>query len=107
MQKPNTSGQSICAKCGKLVNYLIENLCLECYNLKCQNNLQCFNCGQSVTYLIYGLCQSCYDLRNKNRFNYKCSDCHGEFNNPSYGQGYSNCLNAKCPWCGRELKGML
>ena len=78
----------------------------------------CSNCRYSATYLIDGLCQNCVNLKGTNlpcfhgqifsesQFNYKCPDCKGEFNNPSYGQGYSICLNAKCPWCGKEMKGI-
>lgn len=52
----NTTGQFICAKCGKFVYCLIDNLCQDCYN-----NLA--NRAFPFTY------------PENHSLNYKCPDC--------------------------------
>lgn len=79
------------------------------------NQFICSNCSTFTSYLIERLCQKCYDIKypklfpciqSEVNFNYECPDCKGRFNQPSYGQGYQSSLIPKCPWCGKEMKGI-
>jgi len=75
--------------------------------------MKCYKCFQDTTYLINGLCANCYNgngfsyYSQSQQFNYKCPNCQGEYNEPSYGQlGYTSSLTPKCPFCGRIMEGI-
>lgn len=115
----NSSVIYYCQKCSKQTYFLIEGLCENCWNNKSQENyFLCPECGKTVDSMIEGLCQNCWadqhalkcehgQIFPESRFNYKCPDCHGEFNTPAYEMiSFTGSGNPKCPWCGKEMKGL-
>ena len=73
----------------------------------------CYRCGAPLTTNDYdGLCYTCrnsqfgtyYDPTRS--YNYKCPDCNGEFNQPSIGYQNGTYTVYKCPFCGKDMKGM-
>jgi len=72
-----------CPICQKFINYTLNNRCPECGSYIISSNY------------------------NQTTFIYECPDCKGKFNTPSYGCEYTSInLYARCPWCGREMKGL-
>lgn len=73
-------------------------------------HMNCSKCGKDITYAIDNMCPSCYSVEtchlSNDSMNYECPDCHGKFNEPSYGSGYQNNLTPKCPFCGKIMKGL-
>lgn len=74
--------------------------------------MNCPKCGTNVDYFIDGVCPNCFNLSTPYApafnltFNYECPDCKGRFNAPSYGSGLTNCVAPKCPFCGRTMIGL-
>jgi len=39
-------------------------------------------------------------------YNYKCPDCHGEFNIPASSYPNGTQVEHSCPFCGRKMEGL-
>jgi len=61
-----------------------------------QKEMNCQVCDNSCTYL-----QNCGHWQLDPQYNYKCPDCHGEFNQPN---GTLNGWN--CPFCNKKMEGL-
>ena len=65
----------------------------------------CTICG---TYLDSGYCPNNCVLYNQDntRYNYKCPECNGEFNQPACLNTTSTVPIYRCPFCGFKMEGM-
>jgi hypothetical protein len=80
---------------------------------------KCDICGKDAYTLCYSnnkivatRCQEHpYDFFNttislSSNYNYKCPDCHGEFNSPALATDTGTYFPKKCPFCGRVMEGL-
>jgi len=70
--------------------------------------MKCIECNRDVDRLINGRCWVCIEnAKTRRSYNYKCSDCGGEFNKPA---GVpipgSTSITSKCPFCGKIMEGI-
>jgi len=95
---------SYCPECGDYIPAGTYHSCSTHFS----EGSYCKKCGLWIEPEVAHMCSELLDEIEILKYNYKCPDCGGEFNEPSTesSNGTSFYFNYKCPFCGREMKGL-
>ena len=74
---------------------MVHFVCTNCGHYNTTDKESCDNCNAKTVYPI------CYS-----KYNYRCSNCKGEFNFFFNGQPNIYNIKSKCPFCGKIMKGL-